>query len=493
MVRPKKAMGFQRAFGLVAATALLLGAASCAELTGDDRSAQIQQILVEDNRALLEREPYLTELKFKKMARSPYEFLRGTPSIFLHDLMQPGAWSTAYGTKASSRVLVMGDAHPENIGTYRREDGTYFLDYNDFDGVNWGPYHFEVRRLALTFSTLAYEIHGEDAPMAANYADQLAGDVATAYAEAITAMAAGGTPPSVQPGAPANAIANDLFSRSRTDGPNRDELLDYTELVDGERRLRSGVLRLPDGDILSRELWEVSERERDMVAALLQQWPETTLYSAPASLTRYALVDVRRRIGAGVSSYPILRYYALLRGPDEDPDDVIILDIKESRDGPLYAGVVRLPLRVFAHNAERTVVLQRAFQDFPDGDPLLGYAAVGALSFRIQDTTNFQKGLDVGRVVANTRAGSWSTSDLRGFATISAQMLARAHSQAETAEGVLGLEAIHAAIGDDHAGFVAETVAFSADYAVQLQSDYLRFIHLLEEAGPLLAYRGGGR
>lgn len=487
-------MGFLRALRFVATMAILFAVAACADLTNDDRSAQIQQILVEDNRPLLEREPYLTELKFKKMARSPYEFLRGTPSVFLHDLSQPGAWPTAYGTKASSQVLVMGDAHPENIGTYRREDGTYFLDYNDFDGVNWGPYHYEVRRLALTFSTLAYEIHGEDAPMAAGYADQLAGDVAAAYAEAIADMAAGGEPLSVQPGAVSNAISNDLFSRARSDGPNRDELIDYTEFVDGERRLRTGMLRLPDGDILSRELWEVSEREVEMVALLLKQWPDSTLYSDPESLKDYALVDVRRRIGAGVSSYPILRYYALLRGPDaENPDDVILLDIKESRDGPLYAGIVRHPLRVFRFNAERTVLLQRAFADFPDGDPVLGYAQVGALSFRIQDTTNFQKGLDIGRVIANTRAGSWSTADLRHFAEIAARMLARAHSQTETVNGLSGLDVIHAALGDDHDGFVEETIAFSAAYAAQLQTDYLRFLNLLNVAGPLLDYRGGGR
>lgn len=465
----------------------------CADVAEDARSAQLQRLLTEDNRALLEREPYLTELKYQKMARSPYEFLRGTPFVYLFDLMQPGAWPTAYGSEESAYVLSMGDAHPENIGTYQREDGTLFLDYNDFDGVGWAPYHFEVRRLALTFSFLTYEIYGDDASRLATVSEQLARHVAESYVAAIDSLAAGFPPIEVRPGAPANEVSDDLFSRARRDGPSRAELVDYCELEDGEYRLRTGMLRFPDGDVLSRELWDVSASEYAMVASLLSQWPQTTAVSDAERLTHYELVDVRRRIGAGVSSYPLLRYYALLRGPGEDPDDVILLDIKESRDGPRYAGLIRYPLRAFTNNAERTVLLQRQFQEFEDADPLLGYVASGSMAFRVQDTSQFQKGVSIDRIIANLRAGDWSAQDLLGFAEISAAMLARSHGLALTAEGHVGVDVIHAALGGDASGFSDETWAFTDAYTQLIFDDYRRFQQILTEVGPLLGYRGGAQ
>lgn len=464
-------------------------AVGCAEIADDARSSEVQLRILEDNRALLEREPHLTALKFQKMARSPYAFLRGTPALFLDDLTRPGAWPTQCGSNSSAVVASIGDAHPENIGTYRREDGTFFLDFNDFDGVMWGPYHFEVRRLALSFALLAQEVYGPEHPELVTLRRELAEAVSSGYAEEIFAEQRGEAPLAVRLNQPPNAVSADLFQRAKEDGDRRDELTDYTELVDGKRRLRTGVLRLPEDAVYERELWLVSDDVRAMIEHLLAQWPASTTFSGADALADYTLVDVRRRIGAGVGSYPILRFYALLQGPSGLPDDVLLLDIKESRDAAVFPAVVRYPARVFTYNSERSVTMQRDFQEFPDADPILGFAHIGALSFRIQDTSKHQKGFDVPRVRSNLRSGEWKWGQLVKFAELSGGLLARGHAKALTAHGVRGLTPIANALEACGDAFVTETIEFSEAYSELILADYQRFIQLLDEHGDLLGYR----
>ena len=44
---------------------------------------------------------------------------------------------------------MLGDPHPENIGTYPLPDGAVALDFNDFDLAGRGPFTGDLRRLAL--------------------------------------------------------------------------------------------------------------------------------------------------------------------------------------------------------------------------------------------------------------------------------------------------------------------------------------------------------
>lgn len=449
----------------------------------------MQDLLIRDNRPLLEREPHLTEIKFVKMARSPYEYLRGTPAIFAYDMTRPGVWPSQYITKEASVVVAIGDAHPENIGAYRNEEGTYFFDFNDFDGMTWGPYHLEVRRLSVSFATVGIEVLRETDAASLDRSAALSERVASGYVAEINDQMAGEAPIALRPKTSGSVIVEDVFGRSKDDGTRREELSDYTVIEDGRRTLRTGVLRLPDGPIYARELWAVSADEERMVRGLVAQWHATTVSEMAAHFEDAEVVAVRRRIGAGVSSYPILRYYALLQGASQDVDDVAVLDIKESRDGLSFPGIVRYPARVFGNNAERTVEMQRAFQEFPDADPMLGWASFGAMAFRIQDTSKFQKDVDVARIRANIRAKDWSWSDLETLAYLSGRLLARGHAKSLTANGVPGLPVIHAALHGDDAGFVAETAAFTRDYLPRLVSDYEHFVSLLDLYGPLLGYR----
>lgn len=470
--------------------ALALGPlVACTQPADDARSAWLQETLLEDNRNLLEREPDLSFRKFAKMARSRYEFLRGTSLVFSRDLQEPGAWPTAYVSDGSHEILLIGDAHPENLGTYRDGRGQLLLDFDDFDTANWGPFHWEVRRLAVGWAMAGLEIRGDATPEHLEEAVDLGRAVVEGYVFELAALADGAAPVQVLPRGGFGPVIDDAFERAREDGDLREELDDYTEIVDDQRRLRRGVLRLPDGVVPVRELRDISPRERRLVEELLLQWPETLHDRDALAWESFTVLDVRRRIGAGVSSLPIYRYYALIQGPSGDVDDVLLLDVKEARDGQNVPEILRYGRRPFSNNAERTVLLQRAFQAVPDADPYLGWVSDGALSFRVQHQTKYHKDIDVSRMVANVRARNWTWQHIRLTAYTAGRILARGHAQAPTASGQAALPILLSALGDDAEGFVTETTAFTTDYLPRLLADYQRFLDLLDREGPWLGYR----
>ena len=89
-------------------TALALAAwavSSCADVSDDPRAAWLQTSLVDDNRVYLDREPELVALKFEKMRRDRYAWLRGTAGQFMRDAARPdgpashASFATAEGAK----------------------------------------------------------------------------------------------------------------------------------------------------------------------------------------------------------------------------------------------------------------------------------------------------------------------------------------------------------------------------------------------------------
>jgi uncharacterized protein (DUF2252 family) len=465
---------------------------ACVEVADDPRAALLQERLIDDNRPLLEREPDLTFRKFAKMARSRYEFLRGTPAVFLADHMEAGVWPSAYATRAGARVVTIGDAHPENIGTYRSLDETLLLDFNDFDGVTWGPWHIEVRRLALGWSVLAIDVFDDEDEPSRVRAAALGVRVVEGYLQELDAQAAGEAPLAVRVRGRFGPVVQDLFGRAQRNGRSNAHLLDYTELVQGRRVLRTGTLRSRDGVIPVRELWPITEAERQIVASVIERWPNTVYDPNALGHGDWRIVDIRRRVGAGVTSLPILRYYVLLQGPSDDPDDVLLLDVKEARDGALWPGLYQAPFRPIRCNAERTVLLQRAFQEVPDADPLLGWACLDSLSFRVQDLAQWQKGIDSGRIRANVLSNDWTWGHIEDLAALTGRLLARGHLRASTLDGSPAGPAIRDALGGHPEGFVRETEDFLERYLVLFLADYRRFLRLLDDAGPLLGYRVAG-
>ena len=82
-----------------------------------------------------------------RMLVSPFTFYRGTATIMAADLD---------GTPtAGLQVQLCGDAHLSNFGAFASPERRLLFDLNDFDETLPGPFEYDVKRLAASFTIAA--------------------------------------------------------------------------------------------------------------------------------------------------------------------------------------------------------------------------------------------------------------------------------------------------------------------------------------------------
>ncbi len=90
------------------------------------------------------RVPELVPIRHGRMLVSPFTFFRGAALPMAADLA---------GTPASGlRVQLCGDAHLSNFGAFASPERSLVFDVNDFDETLPGPFEWDVKRLAASFS-----------------------------------------------------------------------------------------------------------------------------------------------------------------------------------------------------------------------------------------------------------------------------------------------------------------------------------------------------
>ncbi|MFD5493539.1 DUF2252 family protein, partial [Streptomyces sp. NPDC127091] len=99
------------------------------------------------------RLPELTPIRVGRMAATPFAFLRGAAGLMGHDL--------ARTPMTRIRAQICGDAHAANFGLYGDARGGLVIDLNDFDETVWGPWEWDVKRLATSL-VLAGRVVGAD-------------------------------------------------------------------------------------------------------------------------------------------------------------------------------------------------------------------------------------------------------------------------------------------------------------------------------------------
>lgn len=449
---------------------------ACAPPASDARQAWLQGTLLADNRLIIQRFPVEARGKFAQMATTPHDFLRGTLGQFMRDVLQPGPWHwpTRFGSAAASRRLLLGDAHLENVGTFHAGAVRLLVDFNDFDSATFGPYHLDVWRLCLSIGVALPE-----APAALRTRWMRA--AARAYADAIAALARG-EPPELAD-APAERVLADLLRRALADGAAGSDLARYTRIRSGQRVIFIGDLEPPSAAGVVDRLVPVSPAERVAVRQAFAAWPASLAQPEAAAP---AIKDLTRRLGVGVSSYALPRYYLLLEGPTKGLGDDVLVEVKEAADAVELPGVAQYPQPRSASNGARVVVLQRQLQAYLDDDPLLGVATLPPVSYRVRGRDGFQKNLSVARLRSKYADGTWTAADLElAFAAIGRQ-LARAHGGAMGSDGLLGAPVIAAAIDGAGAAFADEAADFALAYADVVLDDYARFLALVQTEGPLL-------
>ena len=101
-------------------------------------------LLKESNRHRL---PELVPIRYGRMLRSPFTFLRGSAGLMAHDL--------ATTPSTGIRVQACGDCHLMNFGLFATPERNLVFDINDFDETLPAPWEWDVKRLAVSFAVAA--------------------------------------------------------------------------------------------------------------------------------------------------------------------------------------------------------------------------------------------------------------------------------------------------------------------------------------------------
>jgi len=474
------------------ALGLLLSLVAC-DAPADGRAAWLQTTLVLDNQVFLDTDPVQAHAKFARMSLDRYAYFRGTLPQFARDLGEGGGAGRAasrFVTAATADIALIGDPHPENIGSFRGADGALVIDFNDFDAATYGPYTFDLRRLALGMHTAGVVLELGDP-------EALVEAAAAGYVAEILALAeAGGTGTVMAAGGDHGEILNYTLRKAAEDGGLREELTDYTRIAADRREVFFGEVEpgvaWQAGEhammLAADEVKAPTPAELARVAQVLAAWPASLHDPSVMSPGAGVLKGASRRFGAGIASYAAPRFYALLEGPTPALEDDLLLEIKQVYDPAPLPGVTRLPGRPFADNGARVVAQQRALQTTEQDDRLLGHASVGGASYRIRDRSKFQRGVDLAKIAEKLAEGDFDEEDLEVLADRAGHLLARCHAVARRQSGARGLSAIAAAVASDPAGLVEETVDFVGEYAPVLAADHDRFLAALAADGPSLGY-----
>jgi uncharacterized protein (DUF2252 family) len=443
----------------------------------------------------------LVPIRNGRMLVSPFTFFRGAALVMAADLA---------GTPTSGvTVQLCGDAHLSNFGAFASPERKLLFDLNDFDETLPGPFEYDVKRMAASF-TIAARNNGfskgdtRTATMAA----------VTAYREAMSSFAQMGTMDvwyahldedevmsslratvaaehdekkgakakgdkgKASKGEKGKAAKGDreLDKAARTaektmrKAHTRDSLQALSKLaeqVDGKFR----IVNQPPIVVPLREVtatYGISADETDQIIQdQFRAYRATLQADRRQLLERFEIVDAARKV-VGVGSVGTRAFIVLLQG--RDTHDPLFLQIKEATASVLER---YLPKSRYEEPGERVVQGQRMMQ--AASDIFLGWTA-GAQAGRHLYWRQLRDMKGSAVVEAMIPAG------LTFYAGICGWTLARAH--ARSGDPV----ALAQYLGDGDA-FDRSITDFSARYADQNEHDFQAFVDAVR-SGRLQAVEG---
>src|SRR3954453_6094381 len=101
-------------------------------------------LLEEQNRT---RDADLVPVRHGRMLVSPFTFYRGAAKIMASDLKDT--------PRAGLVSQLCGDAHLSNFGVFASPERTLLFDLNDFDETLPGPFEYDIKRMAASFTIAA--------------------------------------------------------------------------------------------------------------------------------------------------------------------------------------------------------------------------------------------------------------------------------------------------------------------------------------------------
>jgi uncharacterized protein (DUF2252 family) len=420
------------------------------------------------------REPDLVPVRHGRMMVSPFTFYRGAAKIMAADLKDTPT--------AGLTVQLCGDAHLSNFGLFASPERALVFDLNDFDETLPGPFEYDVKRMAASFTIAARNNAFSTADMRAvtcasvrAYREAMAGfaqmrtmDIWYAHLSEDQLLTAARGTVAKQDKKLARALkrAEKNLQKAHT-RDSLQALSKLAEVVDGRYR----IVSQPPIVVPARDLAAIAGINADEVDHLIREQLRT--YQATLQedrrhlLERFQVVDFARKV-VGVGSVGTRAFIVLLQGRDQQ--DPLFLQLKEASASVLEG---HLPKSRYAQHGQRVVHGQRMMQ--ATSDIYLGW----------------NKGVDTSRhfywrqlrdMKASVEVEAMAPFGLNFYAGVCGWTLARAH--ARSGDPI----AIAAYLGNSDK-FDQSITDFCERYADQNEQDYQTFTKAIHN-GNLEAVEG---
>ena len=416
-----------------------------------------------------------------RMLVSPFTFYRGAAKIMAADLKDTPV--------TSLQVQLCGDAHLSNFGLFASPERRLLFDLNDFDETLPGPFEWDVKRMAASFTIAARnngftkaDTRAATRASVAAYREAMAGfaemgTMAIWYAhlsedELLTAVrrtaakASKSTKKAAKAAKRAEKSAQKVTGKART----RDSLQALSklgELVDGRYRIVSQPpIIIPARDVAATYNLSAAAVERN-IRQQFRAYRATLRDDQRQLLERFELVDVARKV-VGVGSVGTRAYIVLLQGRDQH--DPLFLQVKEATASVLEGP---LPKSRYREHGHRVVYGQRMMQAV--SDIYLGWT-------KGEDRTRHYYWRQLRDMKGSVEIETMAPDSLGFYAGICGWTLARAH--ARSGDPI----AIAAYLGEDDQ-FDRSITDFSQRYADQNELDHQAFAEAIR-SGRLEAHEG---
>ncbi|HTZ60383.1 MAG TPA: DUF2252 domain-containing protein [Acidobacteriaceae bacterium] len=383
------------------------------------------------------RVPALLEIKWQRMAASPFGFFRGAVSVMAADL--------AVLPHTGIFAQLCGDAHVRNLGAFAAPDGRLVFDINDFDETIRGPFEWDVKRLATSIILAGREAGSKSADCG-----EAAALFLKSYRRSMHAFAR----------MTVMEVAHFQVHRLQRIAPVSQVLRkaeQATPLYNAERLLQDP----PKGSGLKHRIfvenkplqYRITGAKAQAILDSLGPYRQSLLPERRHFFDLYRPIDVAFRV-VGTGSVGLRDYIVYLEG--NSAEDPLFLQIKEetfSAYAP-YLGEIGEP----QHQGQRVVQGQRAMQFL--SDMLLGWTSINNRQYLVRQL--------------NDHKGSLAIEDLKGeglmqYAEICGELLARGHARSGDPVAFDGY------IGTSDR-LVEAVAGFAIDYADQTEQDYKTFL-----------------
>jgi uncharacterized protein (DUF2252 family) len=435
-------------------------------------------LLEEQNAA---REPDLVPVRHGRMLVSPFTFYRGAAKIMAADLD---------GTPtAGLDVQLCGDAHLSNFGLFASPERRLLFDLNDFDETLPGPFEWDVKRMAASFTIAAHnngftkaETRAATRASGRAYREAMAGfaemgtmDVWYAHLseeELLTAVRRTAAEASRSKKKAAKAAKRAEKSAQKVTGKARTHdslqaLAKLGELIDGRYRIVSQPpIIVPARDVAATYGLSAAAVERN-IRQQFRAYRATLRDDQRQLLARFELVDVARKV-VGVGSVGTRAYIVLLQGRDHR--DPLFLQVKEATASVLEGP---LPKSRYRQHGERVVSGQRMMQAV--SDIFLGWT-------KGEDRTRHYYWRQLRDMKGSAEVETMAPGSLSFYAGICGWTLARAHARSGDPIAI----ARYLGRSDQ---FERSITDFSERYAEQNELDYQAFVKAIRSGG-LEAFEG---